>query len=147
MILVIVGVVLLGLKLVGYGPVAAWPWWALGVPFAGAVAWWLFADASGLTQRFAISRFEARRASRRRKTMEMLGLIVRGRSAKPPPASSLPSGPAAGGASVQPVSDPAPLSRPSPKARPEPDFGDTVPSMIDVPEDIGVLKPDRRRLD
>jgi len=146
MILVIVGVVLLGLKLAGLGPVADWPWWAVGAPFAGAVAWWLFADASGLTQRLAIARFEARRSLRRRRTMEMLGLIVRGRVPPPLPSSSFPSGTSPGGA-VQRAVEPTAASGPSPKARPEPDFGDTVPSMIDVPADIGASKPDRRRLD
>lgn len=147
MILVIVGVVLLGLKLAGMGPVADWSWWVVGAPFAGAVAWWLFADVSGLTQRFAISRFEAKRALRRRRTMEMLGLVVRGRSSATPTASSIPSGLGPGGGTVQPVLDPTPAPRPSPKARSGPDFGDTVPSMIDVPEDIGASKTDRRRLD
>lgn len=142
MILVIVGVILLVLKLAGMAPVGDWPWWAVAAPFAAAVLWWVVADATGLTERFAISRYEARRAKRRRKAMELLGLVVPGRRRKGPvedfsaPAVASPTTPA-------PVV-PLPPPPPAPKA-PERDFGDTVPSMLDVPEDLGARNPKLRR--
>lgn len=142
MILVIVGVILLVLKLAGMGPVADWPWWAVAAPFAGAVVWWVVADATGLTQRFAISRYETRRAERRRKAMELLGLVVPGRRPRRLAEDSAAPATAAPTTVASIVSLPPPP--PAPKA-PERDFGDTVPSMLDVPEDLGSRMPDSRR--
>ena len=34
------GMVLLGLKLLGLGPVAAWDWWVVLMPLALAAIWW-----------------------------------------------------------------------------------------------------------
>lgn len=58
------GVVLLVLKFLEIGPVAAWDWWVVLVPFALAVAWWAWADASGYTRRKAMSREAQRREAR-----------------------------------------------------------------------------------
>ena len=41
------GIVLLAMKYLEWGPVAAWSWWAVFAPFGLAMAWWYWADASG----------------------------------------------------------------------------------------------------
>jgi small Trp-rich protein len=72
--LVVLGVGLSVLKLAGLTIVAAWPWWVVLLPFALAAAWWLIADATGITQRQAMER-EARRAAQRREAQfESLGM-------------------------------------------------------------------------
>ena len=73
MYLVALGVLLLVLKLIEYGPVADWAWWAVLAPFAGAAAWWVWADFSGFTRRRAMERMEAKKAARRERNMEALG--------------------------------------------------------------------------
>ena len=54
--LVVVGVLLAGLKLLGFGFVASWSWWVVLAPFALAALWWKVADAIGITQRRAMAR-------------------------------------------------------------------------------------------
>ncbi len=76
MLFVLLGVVLLGLSLAGVEPVSVWPWWSVAVPFAAALAWWAAADFFGLTQRRLVRRAEIRRAKRRRKAMEAMGLAA-----------------------------------------------------------------------
>lgn len=77
MILLVVGLLLLGAKIAGYEPVAAWSWWVIGAPFAGAVLWWAFADASGLTRRRAMQKMDERKEKRRDRSLEALGLGTR----------------------------------------------------------------------
>ncbi len=72
--LVVVGVVLAGLKLLGLGMVAGWPWWTVLAPFALAALWWKVADATGITQRRAMDREDARAAKRREAQFEALGM-------------------------------------------------------------------------
>ncbi len=74
MALVLIGVLLLVLKLAALGPVADWSWWVIAIPFAAAAAWWQFSDATGLTQKKAIDKMEQRKADRRARAMENLGL-------------------------------------------------------------------------
>lgn len=59
------GLLLLGLKYTEYGPVATWSWWLVMAPFALAVAWWSWADATGYTKKKAME-LDARRAQDRR---------------------------------------------------------------------------------
>jgi small Trp-rich protein len=73
MYLVVLGVLLLTLKLLDYGPVGAWAWWLVLLPFAVAVAWWTWADKSGYNKRREMEKMDARRADRRQKNMEALG--------------------------------------------------------------------------
>lgn len=73
MYLVLLGVVLLLLKFLEYGPVAGWPWWVVLAPFAGAALWWAWADASGYNKRRAMEGMEAKKAARRERNMEALG--------------------------------------------------------------------------
>ncbi len=70
---VAIGVLTLLLKLLGVAPVADWSWLLVLAPFAAAVAWWAWADSSGLTQRKAMQRMEDRKAARREKNIVALG--------------------------------------------------------------------------
>lgn len=74
MAFLLLGLALLGLKIAEIGPVATLSWWLVLAPFALAVAWWGFADSSGLTQRRAIEKMERRKVERRQRDMEALGL-------------------------------------------------------------------------
>lgn len=79
MYLVILGALLLLMKVAEFGPVAAWSWWFVLAPFAAAMAWWAWADSSGWTKRRESDRIDQRRAERRRKHLENLGMDERGR--------------------------------------------------------------------
>lgn len=59
-----IGIVLLALKFLEIGPVATLDWWLVLAPFALAVAWWAWADASGYTRRKAMEREDKRRQDR-----------------------------------------------------------------------------------
>lgn len=76
MLFVLLGVVLLGLNVAGVQPVVVWPWWSFALPFAAALIWWGVADFFGLTQRRIVRRADVRRAKRRRKAMEAMGLAA-----------------------------------------------------------------------
>lgn len=71
---VIVGVLAGAAKWLGFAGLeaVAWPWFVL--PFAAALAWWAWADASGLTARRAMAALDARRDARRSAQRESLGL-------------------------------------------------------------------------
>jgi small Trp-rich protein len=103
MVLVVIGVLLLAAKLADFGPTAGWSWWLVGAPFVGAVLWWRFADATGHTQRRAMRKMDDRKAQRRDRALEALGLdphhrkqVSRAREearasrAEPPPPSEPP---------------------------------------------------------
>jgi small Trp-rich protein len=72
--LVLIGVLMLVCKLADIGPLAHWPWFVVLAPFGLAVVWWQFSDATGGTQRKAMDRMEERKAKRRERAMEGLGL-------------------------------------------------------------------------
>lgn len=67
------GIVLLALKYLEIGPVAAWDWWLVLLPFALAAAWWAWADFSGYTRRQAMARDEARRQARVERNRAAIG--------------------------------------------------------------------------
>lgn len=71
------GIILLVMKYLEVGPVAAWSWWGVLSPFALAVAWWAWADMSGYTKRKAMEREDARKKARVDKQREQLGLGTR----------------------------------------------------------------------
>lgn len=50
-----------------------WAWLIVLAPFALAVAWWAWSDASGMTQRKAMDSLDAKKAARRQQQMEALG--------------------------------------------------------------------------
>ena len=74
MAFLLIGLLLLASKWFELGPAAQWSWWWVLLPFALAVAWWAFADATGITQRRAMRRHEEQVARRKAKTVEDLGL-------------------------------------------------------------------------
>ena len=69
-----VGIVLLALKYLEIGPVAAWSWWVVLAPFGLAVAWWSWADWSGYTKKSAVKRENDKRQARIDKSREAMGL-------------------------------------------------------------------------
>lgn len=95
--LVVIGVLLLVAKIADFGPTAGWSWWIVAAPFVGAVLWWQFSDATGLTQRKAMQKMDDRKAQRRDRALEALGIDPsqkkharrmreQARDKKPPPA-------------------------------------------------------------
>jgi small Trp-rich protein len=68
------GLVLLALKYLEIGPVAAWSWWVVLAPFGLAVAWWSWADWSGYTKKKAMERENAKRKARVDRNRENIGL-------------------------------------------------------------------------
>ena len=71
---IIVGVVLIVLKFADVAPVAGLAWWWVLSPFALAVAWWAYADASGMTKRHEMDKLEDKKKERRQKAMDALGI-------------------------------------------------------------------------
>ncbi len=69
-----IGILLLLLKFLEIGAVAAWSWWVILAPFGLAVLWWAWADQTGYTKRKAVEREDARKAGRIEKQREKLGL-------------------------------------------------------------------------
>ena len=95
----IVGLLLGALHLAGIGPVAAWHWGWILLPFALAAVWWTVMDASGTTMRRAMRKMDERKVARRERDMKALGLDVRsdqrvramrGGAARPDPESRDP---------------------------------------------------------
>lgn len=85
--MVAIGVLMIVLNLVGIGPTAAWTWdiglengaltgdlWKFLLPFVLALAWWAWSDASGLTRRREMDRDSERKAERRRRNVDAMGL-------------------------------------------------------------------------
>lgn len=73
------GLVLLVLKYLEWGVVAAWSWWLVLAPFALAVAWWAWADSTGYTKKKAMERHDRRRDARRERTKDALDATYRNR--------------------------------------------------------------------
>jgi small Trp-rich protein len=74
MVFVLIGVLLLVLKLLEVGAVAAWAWWWVLSPFGVALAWWAWSDASGLTRKREMMRDEERKEARRKRNVENMGM-------------------------------------------------------------------------
>lgn len=80
MLFIVIGVVLVALKLMGVSPMADWnleftgDLWKLVWPFVAALVWWAWSDASGLTKRREMERDEQRKAERRERALENMGL-------------------------------------------------------------------------
>ena len=79
MYFVVLGVLLLIMKVADFGVVATWSWWAILAPFAAAVVWWAWADATGYTKRKEVEKMDQRVAKRREENLEKLGMDKRGR--------------------------------------------------------------------
>jgi small Trp-rich protein len=73
------GIILLAMKYLEMGPVAAWDWWVVLSPFAAAVVWWIWADWSGYTKKKAVQRENEKKQARIDKSKESLGIRTRRR--------------------------------------------------------------------
>lgn len=69
-----IGLILLLMKYLEYGPVAEWPWTYVLSPFGAAVLWWWWADWSGYTKRTAVEKENNKRQARIDKSKEKLGI-------------------------------------------------------------------------
>ena len=78
MLFVVIGVLLIGMNLGGVWFPGEWTWskdwWKMLWPFAAALAWWIWADSTGLTKKREMDKMEAKKAERRRQNLENLGL-------------------------------------------------------------------------
>jgi small Trp-rich protein len=73
------GILLLAMKYLEFGPVAELEWkWVLS-PFALAAAWWAWADWSGYTKRRAVEKENARKQARIDKSRASLGIKAKKR--------------------------------------------------------------------
>lgn len=79
MAFVVIGVLLVLAKMLDVYPVMHWTWWVVLAPFGLAVIWWAWWDSVGGTQRAAVRKDEAKKAERRRKALEALGINERKR--------------------------------------------------------------------
>jgi small Trp-rich protein len=77
MYLLVLGIILLAMKYLEFGPVAEWAWWVVLSPFALAVVWWSWADYTGYTKRKAVERENDRKQARIDRSREQLGLGTR----------------------------------------------------------------------
>lgn len=66
------GLALIAMKYLEFGPVAVWSWWLVMLPFVLAVLWWAWADSSGYTKRKAMEAEAKRLELRRSRTKEAL---------------------------------------------------------------------------
>ena len=82
MAFLLVGLVAVLMKYLEFGPVAAWPWYVVLSPFALAVLWWWWADASGYTKRVEIEKMETRKQARLEKQRAALGMLSAKRNVK-----------------------------------------------------------------
>jgi small Trp-rich protein len=74
MVFIVLGVLLLALKLAELNPVAGWSWFLVLLPFALAVVWWVWSDATGRTTRQAMRKDQKRKEDRRRNLADGMGL-------------------------------------------------------------------------
>ena len=79
MYFVLLGLLLVGLKVAEIGPPAGWPWYGVLAPFAGAVIWWAWADATGYYKRREMRKLEQKKDLRRERSMDALGTNPRKR--------------------------------------------------------------------
>lgn len=69
------GIILLVMKYLELGPVAAWSWWTVLAPFGLAVVWWMWADNTGYTARKAMQKEDARKKARVERQKEAMGML------------------------------------------------------------------------
>lgn len=80
MAFVMLGVLLVALKLLEYGPPGQWSWWLVLAPFAAAYVWWTVSDMTGYTQRRALRAMEDKKTTRRMQALAALGMDQRTRA-------------------------------------------------------------------
>ena len=75
---IVIGVAMLVMNFAGIGPVGEWTWgdrwWAMLSPFVLAALWWAWADGTGMTQRKAMNKVDAKREARRQKNLDAMGM-------------------------------------------------------------------------
>ena len=79
MYFLLIGVVMLAMKYLEFGPVAAWSWWLVLSPFALAMLWWAWADKSGYTKRVEIEKMAKRKQIRIDKQRDAMGMLPKKR--------------------------------------------------------------------
>ena len=79
MYFLLLGVLALVLKYLEIGPVATLSWWLALSPFALAVVWWAWADASGYSKRKEVEKMDDRKQKRIDKQRVAMGLSVKKR--------------------------------------------------------------------
>ena len=75
MYFLLLGIAALIMKYIEFGPVAAWPWWAVLSPFGMAVLWWAWADSSGYTKRVEMDKMEKRKKDRLERQHAQMGML------------------------------------------------------------------------
>ena len=75
MYFLLIGIVALAMKYLEIGPVATWSWLIVLSPFALAVLWWWYADASGYTKRKEVEKMEKRKQDRIDKSRDAMGML------------------------------------------------------------------------
>jgi small Trp-rich protein len=79
MYFLILGIILLLMKYLEIGPVAAWSWTMVLAPFGLAALWWAWADWSGYTKRKAMEQETLKKERRLQKSRDALGQSARRR--------------------------------------------------------------------
>jgi len=75
MYFLLIGIVALAMKYLEIGPVATWSWLIVLSPFALAVLWWWYADASGYTKKKEVEKMEQRKQDRIDKSRDAMGML------------------------------------------------------------------------
>ena len=75
MYFLLLGIAMLAMKYMEFGPVAALSWWLVLSPFGLAVLWWAWADKSGYTKRVEIEKMEQRKKDRIDKQRDAMGML------------------------------------------------------------------------
>ena len=70
------GLLGVALKYLEIGFVATLSWWVVLIPFALAIAWWSWADASGYTKRKVVEKENQRRQDRIDRQRSNLGMLT-----------------------------------------------------------------------
>ena len=76
------GLLGVALKYFEIGFVATLSWWIVLIPFALAIAWWSWADASGYTKRKVVEKENQRRQDRIDRQRSNLGMLSRSNNRK-----------------------------------------------------------------
>ena len=79
MYVLLLGISMLAMKTLEYGPVTAWSWWVVLAPFALAVVWWTWADQTGYTKKKEMDKMDKRKADRIEKQREAMGMLKKRR--------------------------------------------------------------------
>lgn len=80
MLFILVGVGLLVCNFMDWGPMAHWNFelmgdlWKFVLPFALAIAWWMWSDATGWTKRQAMQKDADRKRDRLDRNIDAMGL-------------------------------------------------------------------------